>query len=904
MTLSNLTIHERAEEFVEKHHADTYEKGQAQLYWRDFFHIFGVDVHQVVLFEESVKKFDGSSGFIDAFWKGKLIIEHKSLGKDLDLAYSQALEYLDQLPDEEIPDYVIVSDFQRIRLTNLLTKEETEIHIHELPSRIHLFDFIYMENPEETPQLALNLEASRLLADLHEEILNDNYDEHSLELFMVRILFCLYAEDTAIFKPQQFKNLIEKPNEAFRVGEDIQLLFRVLDQKEEDRQNNLPPEFQEFPYVNGALFSEHIVPPMFRDSTVEKLLKACEFDWSKINPSIFGSLFQNVVEPKVRRYLGAHYTSEDNINKVINTLFLNDLWEEFYKAKNNKNKLRLLHEKIGNLKFLDPACGCGNFLIITYRQLRELEYKILKILLDEDDSQLHFNASDLTKVKISNFYGIEIEDFPARVAQVAMWFTQHQMDIKFESLKIHKDNLPLKESANIYIENALELDWEEILLPSNNVYILGNPPFVGSRLQSASQKKDMKRVFDGFKRVGNLDYVCAWYKKATEYIQNTNIEVCFVSTNSICQGEQSSLLWEQLNEHYNVVINFAHTTFKWSNESKDKAAVYVIIIGFSAHDRPVKKLFKYPEITSPRYEEYTAEHINNYLLDYEDVYIKTRRTPLGDVPRMIFGNMPNDGGNLLLTREEKDELIRNEPQAEKYIHPFISAREFLNAGERYCIWLENYNPAELQKCPLILERVEKVRELRSNSKRKETKELAKTPTRFGEVRQPDSNYILVPRVSSVNREYIPMAFFDKDKIVSDSCSCVPDAELYDFGILTSKMHMTWVKYVCGKLKGDYRYSPSIVYNNYPFPVNVPDNLREAIGKCAEDIIKIRESYDSSLAQLYNPLLMPFDLRKAHDKLDMLVDKAYGKNNFKDDDDRMKLLFDLYNELRYSPAYFV
>lgn len=904
MTLSNLTIHERAEEFVEKHHADTYEKGQAQLYWRDFFHIFGVDVHEVVLFEEAVKKFDGSQGFIDAFWKGKLIIEHKSLGKDLDLAYSQALEYLDQLPQEEIPDYVIVSDFQRIRLTNLLTKEETEIHIHELPSMIHLFDFIYMENPEEAPQLALNLKASRLLADLHEEILNANYDEHSLELFMVRILFCLYAEDTAIFKPQQFKKLIEKADEPFRVGEDIQLLFRVLDKKEEDRQSNLPPEFKEFPYVNGKLFSEHIVPPMFTDSTVEKLLKACEFDWSEINPSIFGSLFQNVVDPKVRRYLGAHYTSEDNINKVINTLFLNDLWEEFYKVKNNKNKLRLLHEKIGNLKFLDPACGCGNFLIITYRQLRELEYKILKILLDEDDSQLHFNASDLTKVKISNFYGIEIEDFPARVAQVAMWFTQHQMDIKFESLKIHKDNLPLKDSVNIYIENALEVDWEEILLPSNNVYILGNPPFVGSRLQSASQKRDMKRVFDGFKKAGNLDYVCAWYKKAIEYIQNTNIEVCFVSTNSICQGEQSSVLWEQLHEYYNIVINFAHTTFKWSNESKDKAAVYVIIIGFSTQDRPVKKIFKYPQLNSQRYEEYTVKHINNYLMDYEDIYIKSRLSPVCDVPDMRFGNMPIDGGNFILKKEEKDAIISKEPQAEKYIHKYIMAKDFLNSGEKYCIWLDDYNPAELQKCPLILERIENVRKIRSESKRKATRELSKTPTRFAVISQPSNDYILIPLTTSSNREYIPMTIVNKDVIANNTCGVVNSDDKFIFGILTSKMHMTWVKFVAGRLKEDYRYSSSIVYNNYPFPVNVPDNLREAIGKCAEDIIKIRESYDSSLAQLYNPLLMPFDLRKAHDKLDMLVDKAYGKNNFKDDDDRMKLLFDLYNELRYSPAYFV
>ena len=897
MTLSNLTMHERAEDFVEKHHADTYEKGQAQMYWRDFFHIFGVDIHKVVVFEEAVKKFDGSQGYIDVFWKGKLLIEHKSLGKDLKQAYSQAIGYLDELPEEELPEYIIVSDFQRIRLTNLITKEENEIHINQLPSKIHLFHFIYQENRDESPQLSLNLKASRLLADLHEDLLKENYDEHSLELFMVRILFCLYAEDTNIFKPKQFKNLINKANEPYRVGEDLQLLFRILDQKPEDRQKNLPPEFQAFPYVNGKLFSEHIVPPIFNKHTVELLIRACNFDWSQINPSIFGSLFQNVVDPKVRRYLGAHYTSEENINKVINDLFLNNLWEEYYQAKSNKNRLRLLHEKIGNLKFLDPACGCGNFLIITYRQLRELEHKILKILLDEDDNQLHFNASDLTKVKIDNFYGIEIEDFPARVAQVAMWFTQHQMDIELESLKIHKDNLPLKHSPHIRIDNALNLDWKELLPPTDNVYVLGNPPFVGSRLQSKEQKKDMKKVFNGFKKIGNLDYVCAWYKKATEYIQNTNIECCFVSTNSICQGEQSSILWEQLKEHYNLVINFAHHTFKWSNESRDKAAVYVIIIGFSTHDRQVKKLFKYPDINSKRYEEYTVNQINNYLMDYEDTYIKSRRSPLCNIPSMRFGNMPNDGGNLLLSPTEKEELIKAEPQSEKYIYDFIGAREFLNGEKRYCLWLNQYNPSELQKCPLILDRINNVQKLRLDSKRKETQELAKTPARFGEVRQPKTDYILVPRVSSINREYIPMTFFDKDKIVGDSCTCVPDATLYDFGILTSKMHMTWVKYVCGKLKGDYRYSPSIVYNNYPFPVDVPDKLKKDIMDCAEDILKVRENYpDETLANLYHPLLMPYDLRKAHDKLDNLVDKAYSKNKFKDDDDRMKLLFNMYNKL--------
>ncbi len=897
MTLSNLTMHERAEEFVEIHQSDTYEKGQAQMYWRDFFHIFGIDIHRVVVFEEAVKKFDGSQGFIDVFWKGKLLIEHKSLGKNLNAAYAQALEYLDQLPENEVPEYIIVSDFQRIRVTNLITKEETEIHITQLPSKIHLFHFIYTENIDESPQLQLNLEASKLLADLHEEILKENYDEHHLELFMVRILFCLYAEDTNIFKPKQFKKLITRSNEPYRVGEDIQLLFRILDQKPEDRQHNLPEEFMEFPYVNGQLFTEPIVPPIFNKSTVEKLIRACNFDWSSINPSIFGSLFQNVVDPKVRRYLGAHYTSEDNINKVINTLFLNDLWEEYYQSKNNKNKLRLLHEKIGNLKFLDPACGCGNFLIITYKQLRELEYKILKILLDEDDSQLHFNASDLTKVKIDNFYGIEIEDFPARVAQVAMWFTQHQMDINLESLKIHKDNLPLKSSPHIYIDNALELDWKEILPPADNVYILGNPPFRGSSLQSDEQKEDMKKVFDGFKKLKSLDYVCAWYKKATEYIQNTNIECCFVSTNSICQGEQSSILWGQLHEKYDLSINFAHTTFKWSNESRDKAAVYVIIIGFSTHDRSVKKLFKYPKINSKIYEEYKVNHINNYLMDYKDVYIKTRSTPLCNIPKMQWGVQPRDGGNLLLTPDERVELLEKEPDAEKWIRPLASAKEFLNNKERYCLWLDGIAPTDLINLPEIRKRVENVRDFRKESKAESTRKYAEYPTLFVQRNNPKTDYILVPISTSENREYVPISYVNRNVIPNNSVSLIPTDDKYIMGIIMSKMHMTWMKYVCGRLKSDYRYSATLVYNNFPFPENVDDNKKDNIISQVEIILNVRSNYpNESLANLYHPLLMPYDLRKAHEKLDNLVDKAYSKNKFRDDDERMKFLFDLYNQL--------
>lgn len=838
-----------------------------------------------------MKKYGGEQGYIDAFWKGRLLIEHKSLGKDLDKAMNQAIEYLDEIKPEEQPRYIIVSDFQRIRVKDLNSKEENEIHISELSENLDLFDFISPHNGFRSKEYDLNLEASRLLANIHDELLSTNYTQHDLELFMIRILFCLYAEDTGIFNPEQFRDFILQCNDVNRLGQDIQHLFRILDTETDKRQTNLPFGLKDFPYVNGKLFEERIIPPVLNENIKKSILEASDFDWRSINPSIFGSLFQNVVDPEVRRYLGAHYTSEENILKVINSLFLDELWEEFYKAGNNEKKLKDLHVKIGGLKFFDPACGCGNFLIITYRELRKLEFAILKKLLGYDNTQSHFEIDNLIKIRLDNFYGIEIEEFPARVAQVAMWFTEHQMDMEYESLSIHKNNLPLKDYSNILIADALNIDWKDFLPPEDNVYILSNPPFVGKSNQKNYQKDALKKVFKGYKNIGKLDYVAAWYKKAAEYIQKTNIEVCLVSTNSICQGSQVPILWKILKEDYGININFAHQTFKWSNESKDKASVFVIIIGFSTVDKS-KWLFSY-ENDMPYKQK--VRHINGYLIDYEDIFIETRSKPLSNVKPMCWGNQPRDGKHLLLSPEERKEFIMNQPETEQWIKPYIGGKNFLNDTERYCLWLKDIG-ADIKKFPQIYERTQLVKEFRLKSKAESTRNFAEYPTLFVSEKQPIHDYLFLPATSSHKRDYIPMAFFSPENIPSNSGFFIENANLYDFGILNSKMHMVWLNFVGGKLKEDYRYSNTLVYNNFPFPENVSEKQKENIMNLSQNILDIRKEYDTPLGELYNRDAMPTDLRKAHHKLDKAVDKLYSKKMFKSDELRFAFLINLYNQL--------
>ena len=596
-----------------------------------------------------------------------------------------------------------------------------------------------------------------------------------------------------------------------------------------------------------------------------------------------------------RRKLGAHYTSERNIMKVIHPLFLDELYIEFDQVKNNKKKLEEFHTKLSTLTFLDPACGCGNFLVVTYRELRKLELEVLLKKRGKDNRMQMFGVEDISRININQCYGVEIEEFPVQVARLALYLVDHQMNnILSETFGINYARIPLREPATIVYGDSLVLDWEQVVPKEKLTYILGNPPFVGARIMSPAQKEIFSNVFDNAKGTGNLDFVTAWYEKAARYTMGTSIKTAFVSTNSICQGEQVSLLWKRLKEKYGVVIHFAHQTFKWNNDAPGVAAVYCIIVGFATFDVPRKYLYEYETIKSePKEKE--VWNINAYLVGSGDVFVETRGKPLCNAPEISFGNMPNDGGNFLFDENEKEEFLKSEPEAIQYMRELISAKEYLNGEKRYCLWLKDIEPGVLKGMPKVLERVENVRMLRSTSSRKETQELASTPSLFGEIRQPETNYILIPRHSSENRAYIPFGFFMANEMVSDSCLAVGDAGLYHFGILQSLQHMVWVSYICGRLKSDYRYSNNLVYNNFPWPENITDEQKKKVEECAQGVLNARLLFPkSSLADLYDPNTMPPELVKAHNDLDKAVDACYGRK-FATKEERIEFLFELYKK---------
>lgn len=910
----NLTLmKEKAEIFVEEHEDDYYEKGQTALFWRDFLDIFDIKAKDVAQFEFNVKDVDNNSKFIDLFWKGNLVVEHKSKGKNLDSAFEQALGYTDLLSAEEKPNYIIVSDFERFRLINFLTKKKINFTINELPEHIQDFDFIYNYGKiQHHDQEELTLKASELLAKIHDELVSTNYNQHDLELFLMRILFCLYAEDTGIFNEYQFYDYIKitdnNDTTVENLGEKIQILFRILDQKESERQTNISEELKEFPYVNGSLFSQPIIPPVFTKKMYGYLLKACDFEWNTISPSIFGSLFQYIMDDEARRDFGAHYTSEENILKLINSLFMNNLWAEFNQAIKNRSKndklyhLEKLREKIGKLKFFDPACGSGNFLIVAYRELRLLEYQILEEIMGLEsnltewkDKQTLLTPNSITNIKIDNFFGIEIDEFSSKIAQVSMWFIEHQMNLKYESLNLHADNLPLKQYVNIKNDNALRIDWNEIVEPSNDVYILGNPPFSGSRNQTKDQKEDMKLIFKGVKKAGLLDYVTAWFLKASQYIQNSEIKVGFVATNSIIQGIQVTTLWKLLMEDYNIHINFAHQYFKWNNEAKNKAAVYVVIIGFSLVENKIKSLYVYEDITkSPKLLK--VKNINQYLEDKDTVFIEPRKEPLSDVSTIMKkGSKAYDYGYLTLKEDEKNILIEKYPTITKFIKEFINAQEFLRKTNRYCLWFSDALPSELDELPSeIKEKIENVKEKRLLSSDKGINNMAKTPYLF-ENNQPDNDFLAIPVVSSADRFYIPMDFLTKDKIVTNAIYTYESATLVDFGILTSRMHMIWLNYVSGKLKGDIRYSKDLVYNTFPFP-KINEQQKKKIEEASQQILNIREKFKTeTFVSLYGKN-MPIELIKAHEKLDKIIETCYRTKKFNDDEERINHLLKEYKKL--------
>lgn len=904
MSLSWNEIKTRAASFVNewKEKAPTArEEADAQTFETDFFHIFGVERSQVAIFEQKVKLQGEANGYIDLFWKAHIIIEMKSPGKDMNKAFEQAKNYANALSALEIPKAILICDFNRFHFYDLQKNaQKTEFNLPELTNYVELFsDLAGYKDVEYKKQDEVNIAAAEKMAKLHDRLKEIGYSGHQLEVYLVRILFCLFADDTGIFEHDSFvKYIIQRTNvDGSDLGLHLQKIFEILNKSPEQRLKTIDSQLNQFPYINGGLFAERLESADFDSRMRESLIECCELDWSKISPAIFGSMFQGVMNEKERRNLGAHYTSEENILKLIHPLFLDDLWAEFDKYKQLKSDVRIarlneFHEKLKHLKFLDPACGCGNFLIITYREIRILEIAVIKELLGGERS---LDIGTLVKVNVDQFYGIEIEEFPSMIAQTAMWLMDHQMNMLVRDMfGEYYVRIPLRATSSIRCANSLRTDWESIVPKKDLSYILGNPPFLGARIMDSTQKSDVDFIFGSLKKSGNLDYVTCWYKKAAEFIQETDIEAAFVSTNSICQGEQVPILWPLLMNTFGIKINFAHKTFKWSNEAKGKAAVYCVIIGFGLKDRKEKKLFHYADVNGNPVEK-SAKQINAYLVDAVNVFIDSRKSSLCTIPQLVFGNMPNDGGNFLLTEEEKNEVEVKDPGINQFIKTFYGAEDFLHNKPRYCIWLKDVLPAKYKSYSCIIERIKSVQSMRSESSREATRELAKYPMLFAEIRQPAKSYILIPRHSSERRNYIPIGFLEPEIIAGDSCLIIPDATLYDFGILTSTMHMAWTRYVCGRLEMRYRYSKDIVYNNFPWP-SPSAKQKEDIEKAAQTVLDVRAKYpDSSLADLYDPNLMPVDLVKAHTALDRLVEKAYGKT-FTNDDERVAFLFEEYKRL--------
>ena len=897
MPLSWNEIKQRAIAFSKEWETETSEKSESQSFWNDFFNVFGISRRRVGSFELPIKKADNKQGFIDLLWKGMILVEHKSRGKDLDKATQQAKDYFPNLKEHELPKYILVSDFQKFRLYDLDTNETKEFELKDFVNHVHLFGFIAgYEKRVYRDEDPVNIKAAELMGDIHDRLKEIGYTGHDLEVYLVRLLFCMFADDTGIFNKGIFWEYIDlhTKEDGSDLAMHIASIFHVLNTPDEKRLKNLDENLTQFPYVNGKLFEEPLQLAAFDKPMREMLLKACAFDWGKISPAIFGSMFQAVMNQTERRNLGAHYTSEKNIQKLIKPLFLDDLYTEFEKAKGSKGKLEALHKKIANLYFLDPACGCGNFLIITYRELRDLEILILLEL--NKTGQLVTDISSIIQVDVDQFAGIEYDEFAVRVAEVAMWLIDHQMNVKVSNeFGQYFVRLPLKKSAKIVHGNSLRIDWDSVVAKEKLNFILGNPPFVGHHYQSIAQKQDLHYILHDVQSAGVMDYVSAWFYKAAQYIQSTKIKVGFVSTNSVSQGEQVGILWGALLDKFRVIIHFAHRTFKWNNEAKGNAAVHCVIIGFANYETDEKYIFDYQDIKGEP-QLIRAKNINPYLVDASNLIIPNRNKPICNVPAMMYGSKPTDGGYFLLTQEEKTEFLKKEPDAEKFIKPFISAKEFLNGGERYCLWLVDIQPNELKKMPEILKRVEAVRKFRSESVASSTRDYS-SHTLFRQVTQPKSDYILVPRTTSENRRYIPLGFFTADNIVSDTCQAIPNGDLYLFGMLTSAMHMTWVKYVCGRLESRFRYSKDIVYNNYPFPENVSDKQKQKVEIAAQKVLDTRAKYpDSSLADLYDPLTMPPDLVKAHQALDKAVDLCYRPQPFVSELNRIEYLFSLYEAL--------
>ena len=886
MALSWNEIKDRALAFSKEWEGTHSEEADAKPFLVEFFNVFGLNQRKVAAFEHKVKKLGDGDGYIDMLWKGWLLIEMKSKGKDLSKAYGQAKGYIHGLHKLDIPKYVLVCDFETFRLYDLEEtgeEEYVEFKLNDFVNHVELFGFIagYQKKVyrEEDP---VNVKAAELMGKLHDRLKEIGYEGHPLEVYLVRLLFCLFAEDTSIFEKQQFQDFIEE-----RTNEDgsdlasrIQEIFQVLNTPLDKRFKNLDEQLNAFPFVGGKLFQEILPVAHFDTKMRQTLLECCYLDWSKISPAIFGSMFQSVMDPKERRNLGAHYTSEKNILKLIKPLFLDELWTEFESIKTNKAKLNAFHERLSKLKFLDPACGCGNFLVITYRELRLLELAVLERLYGND--RVVVELSDVALLDVDMMAGIEHEEFPARIAEVAMWLMDHQMNLKMSmEFGQYFARLPLTKSANIVHANALRINWNDVVSKDELQFIIGNPPFIGERYQNEIQRTELEQVFGSKVK---LDYVAGWYLKAAQIIQNTEIKVAFVSTNSICQGEQISILWSKMFELYKIKIHFAHQTFKWNNEAKGVAAVFCVIVGFGNCEAKSLRIYEYSDIKSEPIEK-KVKNINPYLVEGKDIFIGKSKNPICKVPIMQRGSDANDKGLLLFQKDEMTEFVLKEPLSKSYFKRAVGANEFINNKTRYTLWLLDIDPSALRSMKLVTERVYEIKKFRPLN-----------PHLYGSIRKPESQFLFVPQMSSENRNYIPIGFLSEDVIPLGPHFFVDNANNFHFGVLTSKMHNLWIRTVCGRLKSDLRYSNSIVYNNYPWPEHPSDKQKEAIEKAAQKVLDARAEFPtSSLADLYDPLTMPPALVKAHNELDKAVDLAYRPQAFTSEANRMVFLFELYEK---------
>lgn len=918
MRLSWNEIRARAAAFAANWAGEGYEKGQTQLFYQEFFKVFGVPVRRVASFEEPVKKLGGQHGFIDLLWKGVLMVEQKSVGRDLAKAKEQAYSYFPGLKDAELPRYILACDFQNFELHDLQEGETASFALTELPKNIEKFGFILgMRKTRFRDQDPVNIEASELAGKLHDALENAGYVGHDLERFLVRTVFCLFADDTGIFEPRDiFLELLE--NRTSEDGSDLggwlSQLFQTLNTPLKERMKNLDEDLGRFPYVDGELFREQLSIPSFDSEMRARLVEACRFDWSNISPAIFGSLFQWVMDKDIRRAHGAHYTTEKNILKVIEPLFMAELREEFERIKSRKdsrrrNELLAFQKRLSEMNFFDPACGCGNFLVIAYRELRLLEIDIVRELIAyERDAEGQFadrlDVSALSLLDVDQFYGIEIGEFPVRIAETALWMMDHIMNNRF-SLEFGRSfaRIPLKKTPHIVHADALEADWSAVLPPERCSCVLGNPPFVGAKYQTDEQREQVRRIAALGKTGGTLDYVAAWFIKAGEYVRMGGAAtIGFVSTNSISQGEQVAQLWPILFERCKLEIACAHRTFAWGSDARDAAHVHVVVVGLSRQEAAPKErmLFSYPDVRGePDMSRHSA--LSPYLFDADglanpQLVVRESPRPMNGLPRPRIGSKPIDDGNYIFTASEREAFITGEPGAAAFLRPFVGSREFLNGGDRWILALHDASPSILSKLPMVKERIARVRAFRQASGSAPTRELAKTPTLYHVNVLPDAPFLAIPEVSSERRDYVPIGWLEPPTIPSSLVRVIENADLPLFGLLSSAMHMSWLRHVGGRLESRYRYSIGLVYNTFPTPPGENEAL-EPLAPAAQALLDARAFFpESDLADLYDPEAMPPRLRKAHQELDLAVDRLYRKKGFVSERERVKHLLQLYEKM--------